>query len=104
MGISLSTAPAWAEAHAPLSGREGATNSEQRTMRGTASHLNPAGRMGDILDHPAFDGFARLILPWDGRAYDRAMPLEQIGSLLPYYSHVDPVEVVMDLRRVERPV
>ena len=69
-------------------------------MREPASHLSPGGYLGDILDHPAFHGFARLILPWDGRAYDRTMPLQQIGSLLPYHSHVNPAVVVQALNRM----
>ncbi|MBB5696193.1 alpha/beta hydrolase [Muricoccus pecuniae] len=65
-----------------------------------ADHLTPDGRLGDILEHPAFTGFARLILPWDGKTYDSAMPLRQIGSLLPYHSHVDPVVVTRALNRM----
>jgi acetyl esterase/lipase len=66
----------------------------------TAGHLTPSGRLGDILEHPAFTGFARLILPRDNRTYDKAMPLRQIGSLLPYHSHVDPVVVTRALNRM----
>ncbi|WP_090665345.1 alpha/beta hydrolase [Belnapia rosea] len=66
----------------------------------TASHLTPDGRLGDILRHPAFAGFARLLLPWDGRAYDDAMPLRQIATLLPYHSRVDPVIVTSALNRM----
>jgi acetyl esterase/lipase len=51
--------------------------------------------VGDILRHPAFTGFSRLILPWDDRAYDESLPLTRIGSLLPYHTCVDP-EVVTD--------
>lgn len=32
--------------------------------------------------------------PWDGRAYDAAMPLADIGQLLPYHSRVNPGVVV----------
>lgn len=69
-------------------------------MRGEPRHLSPDSPLGEVLDHPAFAGFARLILPWDGRAYDRAMPLRQIGSLLPYHGHVDPDVVVRALNRM----
>jgi acetyl esterase/lipase len=34
------------------------------------------------------------LLPWDDRAYDGRMPLRDLGSLLPYHSHVDPAAVV----------
>ena len=77
-----------------------AVAAEQPTMRGRASHLDPDSRLGDLLDHPAFAGFARLILPWDGRTYDRAMPLRRIASLLPYHSHVDPEVVTRALNRM----
>ena len=36
----------------------------------------------------------RLLLPWDDRAYDNSMRLRNVGSLLPYHSHVDPGTVV----------
>jgi acetyl esterase/lipase len=55
---------------------------------------------GDILDHPAFSSFAPLILPWDGRGYDRNMPLTDIGSLLPYHTEVAPLTVVTSLNRM----
>lgn len=73
---------------------------EQPTMRATARHLNSDSPLGELLDHPAFAGFARLILPWDGRTYDRAMPLRRIASLLPYHSHVDPEVVTRALNRM----
>ena len=63
-------------------------------------HLNVDDRMRDLLGHPAFAGFARLLLPWDGRSYDQAMRLSDIGSLLPYHSHVDPKTVVGALNRM----
>jgi len=63
-------------------------------------HLGVDSTIGDILRHPSFDGFGRLILPWDGRAYDERMPLARIGSLLPYHSHVDPEAVTSALNRM----
>jgi hypothetical protein len=51
----------------------------------------------DVLAHPAFAGFGRLLLPWDDRSYDTAMPLSNVGSLLPYHSHVAPEVVVSSL-------
>ena len=53
-------------------------------------HLNVHSTLRDLLRHPAFEGFAPLILPRDDRAYDEQMPLARIGSLLPYHTHVDP--------------
>jgi acetyl esterase/lipase len=56
--------------------------------------------IGDILRHPAFAGFSRLILPWDDRVYDERMPMSRIGSLLPYHSHVDPDTVTRALNHM----
>lgn len=71
-------------------------NNETREVR----HLRPSDRIGDLLTHPAFTGFAPLLLPWDGRAYDEGMPLSEVGSLLPYHSHVRLDEVVGALNRM----
>ena len=65
-----------------------------------AAHLRLDDSVGDLLQHPAFAAFGRLLLPWDDRRYDHAMPLRNIGSLLPYHEHVDPVVVVAALNRM----
>lgn len=67
---------------------------------GKASHLSADSRIGDILKHPAFAGFGRMILPWDNRAYDENMQLRDIGLLLPYHTHVDPANVVSSLNHM----
>lgn len=64
------------------------------------SHLRPDDRLGDLLNHPAFQGFSRRMLPWDDRTYDEAMPLQDIGQLLPYHTQVDPRVVVSALNRM----
>jgi acetyl esterase/lipase len=63
-------------------------------------HLGPDSTIGDILRHRAFEGFGRLLLPWDDRAYDENLRLTRIGSLLPYHSHVDPETVSSALNRM----
>jgi len=63
-------------------------------------HLDARSTLRDLLRHPAFAGFAHLILPWDDRAYDEQMPLARIGSLLPYHTHVDPETVAAGLNRM----
>ena len=50
--------------------------------RNERMHLSVDDRLRDLLRHPAFAGHARLLLPWDDRGYDEALPLRQIGSLL----------------------
>ncbi len=72
-----------------------------RDVRGSeGGHLGVESTVADLLRHPAFAGFARLILPWDDRAYDEQMPLSRIGSLLPYHSNVDAETVAGALNRM----
>ena len=63
-------------------------------------HLGVDSRLRDILHHPAFAEFGRLLLPWDGRTYDEDLRLSDIGSLLPYHSHVSPEVVVSALNHM----
>ena len=58
------------------------------------AHLRADSTVQDLLNHPAFAGFARLLLPWDDRTYDSRLPLRDLATLLPYHSHVDPASVV----------
>jgi acetyl esterase/lipase len=83
-----------ARAPASFEGRE----TDVRASQG--GHLGVESTIGDLLRHPAFAGFAHLILPWDDRAYDEQMPLARIGSLLPYHSHVDAETVASALNRM----
>jgi len=69
-------------------------------MQTTTVHLRIDDTVGDLLEQPAFAGFARLLLPWDDRRVDTSMRLRDIGSLLPYHSHVDPTVVVSSLNRM----
>jgi acetyl esterase/lipase len=64
------------------------------------AHLDVGDTIGTMLKHSAFAGFGRLLLPWDGRAYDTNMPLGEIGALLPYHTHVDATLVVAALNRL----
>jgi acetyl esterase/lipase len=63
-------------------------------------HLHAEVTIGDLLRHPAFAGFARLLLPWDDRTYDEQLKLSAMGTLLPYHSHVDPASTVGALNRL----
>jgi acetyl esterase/lipase len=65
-----------------------------------ASHLRADDTVGDVLKHPAFAGFGRLLLPWDDRPIDPSMRLRELGSLLPYHTHVNPGVVVSSLNRM----
>lgn len=57
-------------------------------------HLKTSSTIRDVVNHPAFEGFGRFILPLDRGRYDMDMPLENVASLLPYHSNVDPVAAV----------
>jgi acetyl esterase/lipase len=63
-------------------------------------HLGPHDRVGDLLDHPALAGFARLLLPRNDTEVDRQSQLGDFGSLLPYHEHVDARDVVAGLNRL----
>lgn len=63
-------------------------------------HLKPESRLADLLKHPAFAGHARLLLPWDERAYDECMQISDIGLLLPYHTNVDANVVVSALNHM----
>lgn len=78
------------------------TGPTERSSCNRCSHakLQVDGRVGDILDHPAFAGHARLLLPWDNRTPDPEMPLTRIGALMPYHGYVDPAVVVTALNRM----
>jgi acetyl esterase/lipase len=66
----------------------------EETAQGKGGHLRPGDTIASLMKHPAFAGFAHLLLPWDDRTPDDRMPLRSIGSLLPYHSHVDVPTVV----------
>jgi acetyl esterase/lipase len=47
-----------------------------------------------MVNHPAFKGFGRYLLPRDNGTSDYNRQLNQVGSLMPYHEHVDPNIVV----------
>jgi acetyl esterase/lipase len=79
--------------------RPGASK-EQAMGEAKAAPLSTNSSIWDLLNHPAFLGFGRRMLPWDDRPYDENMPLADIGSLLPYHTQVRPETVVGSLNRM----
>jgi acetyl esterase/lipase len=77
-----------------------AANADEVARATRYGHLATDCRLRDLLNHPAFAGFGQLILPWDNRPYDENMRLSNLGSLLPYHSHVRPEIVVGALNRM----
>jgi acetyl esterase/lipase len=95
--LSLILTPSLAKAQGAKHMGNDQTTSElaqERSSGARSTRLTPGSTIGDILNHPAFAGFSRQILPWDDRAYDTSMRLNDIGALLPYHSNVDPFIVV----------
>ncbi|WP_234909559.1 alpha/beta hydrolase [Rhizobium rhizogenes] len=88
------------ESRGTQSNGDAAMHVERHSNERASAHLRPDSRIADMLGTPAFAGFGRLLLPWDNRAYDETMRLGDIGSLLPYHSHVDPTNVVSALNRM----
>lgn len=98
--LSAPFAPGAKGADRALAGSRGEEPRKGATVESKGRHLNAEDPLRDLLGHPAFAGFARLLLRWDGRRYDETMRLRDIGSLLPYHSHVDPETVVGALNRM----
>lgn len=63
-------------------------------------HLTMNNSTTDILNHPAFKGFASKILPWHDRGRDQDIPIRNIQRLLPYHSHITPDLIVKSLNRM----
>jgi acetyl esterase/lipase len=83
-----------------VSSRPAVGSMGEQATRSRGKHLSPDDTIADLVTHPAFAGFGRLLLPWDDRTYDDGMRLRNIGSLLPYHSHVDPPTVVSALNHM----
>jgi len=63
-------------------------------------HLTTNDYVRDIVNHPAFKGFGELILPWDDNTDYYDTRLNQVGSLIPYHSQVNPDIVVGTLNHM----
>lgn len=103
VALALFSAASWLEAKASAAARSERTSDEPMNAQARgdrAGHLTVDSSIRDLLNHAAFAGFGRLILPWDARAYDESMRLRNIGALLPYHSHVNPADVVTALNRM----
>lgn len=96
----LSTCSAAKATEAALAHDRPGESKVQATGGATALPLSTNSTIRDILNHPAFSGFARRILPRDDRSYDENMPLAEIGSLLPYHTQVRPETVAGSLNRM----
>lgn len=69
----------------------------------TASYsqqLTVGDSVRSAVEHPAFNGFGEYLLPWDNRPQQLNTSLSNVGSLLPYHSHVRPDIVVSALNHM----
>ena len=57
-------------------------------------HLTTNDSVRRMVNHPAFKGFGRYLLPWDDGTNYYNTPLSKVSSLLPYHNHVNPNIVV----------
>lgn len=57
-------------------------------------HLKTTDYVRDIAHHPAFKGFAELLLTRDNNQHYYNTPVRDIASLMPYHSHVQPAIVL----------
>ena len=63
-------------------------------------HLTADNYVRDIVNHPAFKGFGELLLPLDNNSGYYDTRLSEIGSLMPYHSHVEPAIVIGALNQM----
>ena len=92
---ALTGAPATpvAPARSPAAANGAFNLGRSEDVKESYAHVSTSNTVRDIVDHPAFEGFGRFILPLE-RGYDADMPLTRVGALLPYHSNVKPGEVV----------
>lgn len=64
------------------------------------SHINADMTIGQLLNHPAFMGFGRHLLPRESDATQPEIRLRDIQALLPYHSAVDIPTVVASLNHM----
>jgi acetyl esterase/lipase len=57
-------------------------------------HISVDDTVSTILNHSAFEGFGRYLMPWDSNR-DYNIPIAQVASLMPYHRNVVP-HVVTD--------
>lgn len=63
---------------------DGRDNTDMNDYR----HLTTSNTVGDVVNHPVFNGFGRYILPLEW-GYEPDMKLSSIPSMLPYHNYVD---------------
>ena len=81
-------------------GHTGESFRVEKNGRNNQVHLTADDSVRSIVNHPAFEGFGRLLLPRGNDADAADVSLRDIRSLMPYHGHVDPDIVVGALNRM----
>jgi acetyl esterase/lipase len=68
--------------------------------QGSYDYITTNDTVRTLVNHPAFKGFSRLILPGDNNTYSYDTPLSNVHSLMPFHSQVNPDMVVGALNRM----
>lgn len=69
-------------------------------MAMAAESLTLRHTVGDLLSHPAFQGFGERMLTRDNRTVPKNLPLSDVAELMPYHSHIRPDDVVATLNKM----
>ena len=51
--------------------------------------MNADTKILDVINHPTFEGFGSFLFSTDYRTPEESATLRDVGSLLPYHSHID---------------
>lgn len=64
------------------------------------THVTTNDFILDIVAHPAFTGFGRHLFPQEYRDLKAGTRLTELGSLMPYHSHVKPEQAAQSINRL----
>lgn len=64
-------------------------------VNNTGRHITVNDTVSFIINHSAFEGFGRYLMPWDNHNRNYDIPITQIGLLMPYHDYIRP-QVVVD--------
>ena len=63
---------------------------EEVRPSGSNGHLTVNDSVSAIVDHSAFEGFGRYLMPWDYRNHNYDMPITRVASTMPYHNYIQP--------------
>lgn len=84
------------------SGEENAIQDESvasRTSLSDTDLLTVDHTIGEVIHHPAFEGFGELLMPRPN-SIDESMRFDRVAELMPYHSHVSPENSIEAVNRM----